>query len=60
MRNNDAPEWCAAMNKEIQSLIAQGTWEIVKKENVKGKILPGTWILRRKRHPEGWIKSLKA
>ena len=60
MRDVDAPEWRAAMNKEIHSLIAQGTWEIVKKDNVKDKILPGTWILRRKRHPDGRIKSLKA
>jgi Reverse transcriptase (RNA-dependent DNA polymerase) len=60
MQDTDADEWKAAMHKEITSLIAQGTWEIVSKEAATTKILPGVWTLRRKRHPDGRIKCLKA
>ena len=60
IRDVDAEEWKAQMNKEITSLIAQGTWEVVRRSDARTQILPGTWTLRRKRNPDGTLKGLKA
>lgn len=60
IRDVDAEDWKAAMQKEISALIGQDTWDVVKKSEATGKIIPGTWTLRRKRLPDGTIKSLKA
>ena len=45
IRDVDAEEWKAQMNKEITSLIAQGTWEVVRRSDARTQILPGTWTL---------------
>jgi Reverse transcriptase (RNA-dependent DNA polymerase) len=60
LRDPDCEAWKEAMQKEISSLVKQGTWEIVNKSDADSKILPGTWTLRRKRNPDGTVKSLKA
>mgnify|MGYP003546497441 FL=1 len=60
IRDVDAEEWKVQMNKEITSLIAQGTWEVVRRSDARTQILPGTWTLRRKRNPDGTLKGLKA
>jgi Reverse transcriptase (RNA-dependent DNA polymerase) len=63
VRDIDVESWREAMNKEIMSLVAQGTWEVVPRSQATAagqKIIPGTWVLRRKRKPDGSISKLKA
>jgi len=44
---------------EIDSLEAQGTWDVVSIDDAKSRILPGTWVFRRKQTPDGTIKKYK-
>jgi Reverse transcriptase (RNA-dependent DNA polymerase) len=63
VRDIDVESWREAMNKEIMSLVTQGTWEVVPRSQataVGQKIIPGTWVLHRKRKPDGSISKLKA
>jgi hypothetical protein len=53
-------EWLDAMQKEISSFEALGTWDEVDISDAKTKIIPGTWVLRCKRSPDGEIKKRKA
>jgi Reverse transcriptase (RNA-dependent DNA polymerase) len=59
----DSSGFREAMQKEITSLVDQGTWTPTTKDEAHkaGKtILPGTWTFKRKRTPEGEVKKLKA
>jgi Reverse transcriptase (RNA-dependent DNA polymerase) len=62
VRDVDVEGWCEAMNKEIMSLVAQGTLEVVPRSEATAaqKRIPGTWVLRRKRKPDSSISKLKA
>jgi Reverse transcriptase (RNA-dependent DNA polymerase) len=63
MEAPDSAGFREAMQKEISSLVDQGTWTPTTKEEAHkaGKaILPGTWTFKRKRTPEGEVKKLKA
>jgi hypothetical protein len=63
VRDIDVESWLEAMNKEIMSLVAQGTWELVPQSEATAagqKIIPGTRVLCRKFKPNGSISKLKA
>ena len=54
------------MRKEIESLDAKGTWEVVQKSNiapVNGKlpnIIPTTWAFKIKHFPDGHLHKFKS
>ena len=48
-----------ACNKEIQTLIDMGVWELVDREPWMN-VLPSTWALKAKLFPSGLIRKLKA
>ena len=55
------PFW-QAMEKEISTLEAMGTWEVVPRASMpKGATaIPGTWAFRVKRYPDGRLNKFKA
>jgi Reverse transcriptase (RNA-dependent DNA polymerase)/GAG-pre-integrase domain len=69
--DEDNPNWNQAMNgpnkdgfweacqKEIDTLEAMDTWDVVDRESWMN-ILPGTWAFKIKRFPTGLVKKLKA
>ena len=48
-----------ACNKEMQTLINMGVWEVVDREPWMN-VLPSTWALKAKLFPSGLIRKLKA
>ena len=57
-----AEEFWKAMDKEIASLEAIDTWEVVPRSSMpKGaRAIPGTWAFRIKRFPDGRLNKFKA
>jgi histone deacetylase 1/2 len=57
-----AEEFWLAMDEEIRSLEAKGTWEIVERSLVPKdvKVIPGTWTHRIKRRPDGRLNKFKS
>jgi transposase InsO family protein len=51
--------WSEAMNKEIESIIKNQTWEVVDRPADKVPIT-GMWIYKIKREADGKVKKLKA
>jgi hypothetical protein len=60
MRSPYMKEFRTAADAEIDSLVAQRTWDEVTTDDALEKILPGTWVFRIKRTPDGTIKKFKA
>ncbi len=60
MMDPDADGFLAAMDAEIEALSSIGTWELVRRCDVKTHVLPGTWAFKRKRYPDGSVRKLKA
>jgi hypothetical protein len=52
MKESDAPEFRAAMTKEVDDHTAKQHWEIVRREQVPAgvRVLPAVWSMKRKRH----------
>ena len=57
-----ADSFWEAMEKEISTLEAMGTWEVVPRATMpKGaRAIPGTWAFRIKRFPDGRLNKFKA
>lgn len=51
----DRLDWIAAMENEMNSQLANGTWELIKKPLGK-KVLRNMWVFKLKRLPEGGVK----
>ena len=60
LRAVDKMDFLAAMDKEIEALELQDTWEPDLKRNATNGIVPCHWVLTYKRTPEGEIKKRKA
>jgi len=59
MQSSDAEQWSLAMNEEIASLQANGTWVLV--EEPQGvKPIPVRWIFKKKLDAQGDIERYKA
>lgn len=52
------PGWKQAMKSEIQALIDNQTWEVVKLPEGR-KVLPSKWVYKVKHRSDGSIKRLK-
>ena len=52
-------EWLQSAQKEIDSLVEQGTWIEVDKSTATQKIVPCQWIFREKKRSDGSHKSWK-
>ena len=59
IRSNDANKWRAAMDDEFQSLIDQGTWELVDLPPGR-KAIPGKWVYKIKYNNDETIERYKA
>lgn len=55
MSSWDKLEWKEAIDQEINSQLANETWELVPRP-VKRKVLKNMWGFKLKKRPEGWIK----
>ena len=53
-------EFLAAADKEINTLVAKGTWKEDQNSNATTKILPSQWVFKIKCTPDGQIKTFKA
>ena len=62
MSGPNAPEYVAAMKKEIRQLIKQNTWLAVPRTTVprSNPVLAGTWAFKLKRLPDGSPLKFKA
>nr|KAJ0214235.1 hypothetical protein LSAT_V11C400171660 [Lactuca sativa] len=59
MTSRDAPLWKEAINDEMDSIMGNGTWELV--DLPKGRRPIGSkWIFKKKYHPDGSISAYKA
>lgn len=58
-RSPDGEKWLAAMSEEFDSLISNGTWELVKKPTDQ-KIVDNKWVFKVKEHPSGKDRRYKA
>ena len=58
----DAEEWWQAMDKEIASLEAKGTWSVIDRSAVPSghPVIPATWVQCIKRHPDGSLNKRKS
>jgi transposase InsO family protein len=55
----DAEEWIAACEKEMDSLLENGTWELVRLPPGK-KAVASKWVFRVKHKPDGSVERHKA
>ena len=57
-----AEDFWRAMDDEIQSLEAKGTWKVVERSALpsNAKVIPGTWSHRIKRKPDGRLNKFKS
>ena len=57
-----AEDFWRAMDDEIQSLEAKGTWKVVEQSALPSddKVIPGTWSHRIKRRPDGRLNKFKS
>ena len=57
-----AEDFWRAMDDEIQSLEAKGTWKVVERSALPSdaKVIPGTWSHRIKRRPDGRLNKFKS
>jgi histone deacetylase 1/2 len=53
-------QWDVAMDTEVSDLQAKGTFEFVRRSEVKEQVIPSTWVFRRKFKPDGTFSKLKA
>jgi hypothetical protein len=63
MSSPDVGDWMEAMQKEIETLMKLGTWEVVPRAEVEKmghKIIKSTWAFRQKRSPDGTPTKKKA
>ncbi|KAE8182665.1 hypothetical protein CF328_g8434 [Tilletia controversa] len=58
LRRPDRDAWLAAMNVEIRSHKARGTWRIVKRRGQN--LVTSKWVLRLKKNADGSIQKYKA
>ena len=58
-KSPDAPQWIKAAQEEINSLYANGTWEVVKLPPGKKAIGSG-WVFKVKRNADGSVERYKA
>ena len=59
MVRHDWPEWKMAMEREYNSLIENGTWELVSRPN-EANIITGKWCFKLKKDRFGHILKYKA
>ncbi|MCO5591512.1 hypothetical protein L7F22_045497 [Adiantum nelumboides] len=55
----DASSWRQAMESEYQSLIQNGTWQLVPAPSNR-KLVTCKWLLRKKLHADGTVSRYKA
>ena len=60
VKGDRSDKWKEAMNAEIQSLIANNTWDVVNRNTTKGKVVKTKWVYKTKRHLDGTIDKYKA
>ncbi|HLG30137.1 MAG TPA: reverse transcriptase domain-containing protein [Candidatus Brocadiales bacterium] len=60
VKGDRSDKWKEAMNAEIQSLIANNTWDVVRRNTTKGKVVKTKWVYKTKRHLDGTIDKYKA
>ncbi|KAL7450492.1 hypothetical protein ACHAWC_005220 [Mediolabrus comicus] len=62
MNGEEAPQYWEAAKKEVATLEAMNSWEVVDKDSVPDgrPILKSLWAFKRKRSPSGVIKKYKA
>ena len=62
LNSPQAEEWWKAMDKEIESLEAKGTWTVIDRSDVPDgcSVIPATWVQRLKRHPDGSLNKHKS
>ena len=53
------PDWCAAMDEEYRSLMANDTWDLVRPPKGR-KLVKCKWIYRTKYASDGSVERLKA
>ena len=58
-RRPDWPKWLEAIEAELKSLIARGTWEIVARPST-GNMVDSKWVLRIKKNAAGEVEKYKA
>jgi hypothetical protein len=59
MKSKDSDKWFKAMKEEMNSIKAQGTWDLT--ELPKGmKAIGSRWIFKRKKNSEGAVERYKA
>ncbi len=59
MARHDWPEWKMAMEKEYNSLMENGTWELVSPPN-GANVITGKWYFKLKKDRFGHILKYKA
>ena len=58
MRGEEATEWKKAADEEMQSLLEQGTWQLVERPRGR-KVIGVKWVFKKKRDAEGKIARFK-
>ena len=59
LKRPDWPKWEDVINKELNSLKASATWELVERP-VDGNVVDSKWVLRIKKNSTGGIEKYKA
>ena len=59
IKSVDAPFWLEAINNELESIMSNHTWELVKLPS-KVKPIGRKWVFKKKLKPDGTIDKFKA
>ena len=59
LSGTEATSWREAMDSEYQSLMENGTWQLVPQPSDR-KLVSCKWLLRKKFHADGTISRYKA